>query len=47
LLALGGFGIVFWVPLHSDNEVTRAVFHRFDDAVRGLGNDDKFSCDIL
>ncbi len=47
LLAFCGFSVILWVPLHSDNEVTCAVFHRFDDAIRCSRNDDKISCDIL
>jgi len=47
LLALGGFGDILGVPLHADHAVTRAVFPRFDDDVRGSRNDDKISCEIL
>jgi len=47
LLTGGCCSVILWVPLHADYEVTRAVFHRFDDAVWGTRNDDKIGCDIL
>jgi hypothetical protein len=47
LLAIGVVGIVFRVPLHSNNEFAASMFYCFDDVVWGACNYDEVACYFL